>query len=86
MQQSEIMGAPNGGSITRSQARAAAKLVKANLNGGSSHSRTGQPVSEADFKRYLGHFGAGAPRNGAPKKFGAKKVLTTTLETEPTRP
>lgn len=81
MQQRPIAGASKTGSISRLQARTAAKAVKmAKLMGGaarkstSSNSKTGRFVSASVLERYIGHFGVGRSTNGAKKVSGVKNI------------
>jgi hypothetical protein len=77
MHQRPIVGASTTGSISRRQARYAAKTVKlakskSKVARNNTSSRNGQFVSASMVKRYLGHFGSSpAPRkNGSGVKKG----------------
>jgi hypothetical protein len=77
MTQRPIVGSAEIGSISRRQARNAAKAVKMARTGGigplkrASGSTNGRPVSASARERYLGHFGAGP---SGVKKRTAKKA------------
>jgi hypothetical protein len=82
MTQRPIVGSAKIGSLSRRQARNAAKAVKMAKAGGiaplkrTSSSRNGRSVSASAIERYLGHFGAGPSRvrKSAVKKSTAKKA------------
>lgn len=82
MHRRPIVGAAKTGSISRLQARAAAKSVKIRSTGGAarkiapSSSKTGQSVSASVRERYLGHFGVGRSQTGAKKASGVKNNIT----------
>jgi hypothetical protein len=78
MQQRPIVGGSKTGSISRLQARGAAKTVKmAKLRGnaprGSANSKRGQFVSASTIERYVGHFGVVPATNGRGNGSGVKK-------------
>lgn len=81
-----IVGPSKTGSISRLQARDAAKAVKmANSSGsaarkGTSFSKTGRFVSASIRERYLGHFGVGASTTVRKNVTGVK----TSAMTKPT--
>lgn len=63
MHQRPIVGASKTGSISRLQARTAAKAVKiARATGGAARKSTSQSVTATVLERYLGHFGVGRSR------------------------
>ena len=82
MHQRPIVGASETGSISRLQARTAARAVKmAKSTGATARKRTsklkkGQLASASAVERYLGHFGAG--RSNAARKTSAVKNRPTT--------
>jgi hypothetical protein len=78
MHQRPIVGGSKTGSISRLQARSAAKAVKmAKLTGtaprGSASSKGGQFVSASTIERYVGHFGVVPSTNGRGNGSGVKK-------------
>jgi len=84
MQQRPIVGASKTGSISRLQARAAAKAVRmAKSTGGaarksiSSNSKTRRLVSASVLERYIGHFGVGRSKTRAKKVSGLKNSAAT---------
>jgi hypothetical protein len=82
MQQRSIIGSSKTGSISRSQARRAAKAVKmakpkAIAPGKSTSSKGGKFVSASVIDRYLGPFGAAPSNNRRKNESRADKSATT---------
>jgi hypothetical protein len=67
-----IVGAEETGSITRLEARMAARAVKMARPQTGGRSKT--PLSEAVIARYLGHFGVGASKTTGKNGFGVKRA------------
>lgn len=84
MHQRPIVGASKTGSISRLQARTAAKAVKMGKSTGgmarkstSWSSKAGRFVSAAVLERYLGHFGGSRSTTGTKKASGPKNSAAT---------